>query len=328
MFKLLHSLLALLLMLAMLGCAGGGPSDAGPAKVRVAIVTNGASPFWEPMKVGAERAAAELGCEVIIQHPNPANSGVQITLLDNMVSQGVDGIALSPLDQDAVSDVVRKAMNAGIPVICMDSDAPATGRLAYIGTINYKAGVAAGEATRRVFPEGAKLVAQVGNLTAQNARDRLAGFQDAVAGSGIEILETLTDDIQSRKAQSNAETALQKYPELSGFLCLYSYNAPAAARALESAGKVGQVRIIGFDAEPQTLQYLEKGVIDVCIGQKPYEFGKRSVELLYRIKTEGREAVLAELPEDGVIDTGVDVITPDNLAEYKENLDRLGIKSS
>ncbi|MBE7560862.1 sugar-binding protein [bacterium] len=302
--------------------------DHGPQEVRIAIVTNGASPFWEPMQVGAERAAAELGCKVTIQHPARANSSEQIRLVENMVSQGVDGISVSPLDPDALTDTVQKAMAAGIPVICMDSDAPNTGRLAYIGTINYKAGQAAGEATKKVFPNGAKMVAQVGSLTAQNARDRLAGFKDAVDGAGIEIVEIMTDDINAPKAQGNAETALQKYPDMAAFLCLYSYNAPAAARALESVGKVGQVKIIGFDAEPQTLEYLEKGVIDVCIGQKPYEFGRRSVELLYRIKTEGRDKVLSELPDDRVIDTGVDVITRDNLPAYKENLARLGIKSS
>ncbi len=318
----------LALALALCAAAWLAACGGGPKQVRIAIVTNGASPFWEPMAVGANRAAAQYGCRVIIQHPARGDSSEQIRLMENMISQGVDGISVSPLDQDAIADTIKRAMDAGINVICMDSDAPNTARLAYIGTINYKAGQAAGEAARQAFPNGAKLVAQVGSLTAQNARDRLEGFKAAVQGASIEIVEIMTDDIKAPKAQSNAETALQKYPDLDGFLCLYSYNAPAAARALESVNQVGQKRIIGFDAEPQTLEYLEKGVIDVCIGQKPYLFGYKSVELLYRMKTEGRDKLLGELPADHVLDTGVDVITREGLPAYKENLQKLGIKSS
>jgi len=138
----------------------------------------------------------------------------------------------------------------------------------------------------------------------------------------------MTDDLKAARAQSNAEAALQKYPDMDGFLCLYSYNAPAAARALESANKVGKVKIIGFDTEPQTLEYLQKGVIDVCIGQKPYQFGYKSVKLLYEINQEGVKQVKNNLPPGGVIDTGVEVITKATLPEYRKHLQELGIKSS
>ena len=297
-------------------------------KIRLAIVVNSLAPFWQPMTVGMNRAASDLGVEVQWAGPATAQNTEQLRLLEQFAAQGVQGIAVSPLDEQAITPAINDLMKRGIKVICMDNDCAKSDRLAYIGTLNYAAGKVAGEAAMKLLPNGGKFVAFVGSLDSPNAHERLQGFIDATKDHGIEVIETRQDQSDKNRARRNVEDAIQAFPEINGLLGLWSYNGPAIAQAVKSAQKKDAIKVVCFDAEPQTLQHLERKEIDATIVQKPYYFGYLSVLLLHNIITSGEDNALRLLPQDRLVDTGVEIITPDNVKAYYEQLVKLGIKSS
>jgi ribose transport system substrate-binding protein len=320
----------------------GGPSatatpapqapGAGPEKiVRIGIVTNAVAPFWTPMEKGMRDAAARLpGCEASWQGPQTSRVAEQRRLIENYVAQGVDGLAISPLEAKAIGPVIDELIDKGINVICIDSDIPTCKRLAYIGTNNLKAGEAIGrELVKILNGQPAKVVAFVGTMSAQNARERLEGFKRAVAGHQIEVVDVKQDNTDKGKARRNVEDTLQAMPEVNVLLGLWSYNLPAIAAAVKEAGKRDKIVVVGFDAEPATLQGLKNGDIDATVVQKPYYFGYLAVMLLYQMARCGAQAVQMTLPQPNhVIDTGVEVVTPQTVDDFVERLHKIGVESS
>ena len=298
-------------------------------KVKIGIVTNAIAPFWMPMTIGMERAAGEFGCQASWAGPPNAQVVEQKRKLEEMVAKGVNGISVSPINADAVGPFIDEMAGKGLLMITMDSDAPNSKRLLYIGTNNYNAGLEAGEQAAKILGEkGGKVIAFVGVLAAQNAQDRLRGFKDAAKEHNIEVLDVRQDQTDKEKARKNVEEVLQSHPDIDALLGLWSYNGPAIAKAVKEAGKLGKVRIVSFDAEPATLGHLKKGEIDVTIVQKPYLFGYLSVAVLYSMVSQGVDATLKLLPSNRIIDTGVEAVTPQNVEDYLAGLKALGIKSS
>jgi ribose transport system substrate-binding protein len=336
------------------------------ASVKVGIITNAIAPFWDPMVVGMERAAKdpsampELGggvklpedveaacakiadmlkakaaqgglppCEASWKGPQSGTLQEQRRLLDEFRASGVDGISISPRESEPLTPVIDEMVDAGVLVLCMDSDAPKSKRLAYIGTNNYEAGKVAGEAAGKVFgSSGAKLIGFVGDRGAENAKERIEGFEEAAKAYNLTLADVREDDADPAKARRNAEDVIQAFPDVNGFLGIWSYDAPAITQAVLAAKKQDKIKVVSFDAEPQTLVHLQKGEIQATVVQKPYLFGYLSVQLIYAMKVLGVDQVEAVLPEKGVIDTGVTVVTPDNVGEFMKYLDSLGVKSS
>lgn len=355
-----RSLLALLpLAVLLVGCStapppdansdkasptgGSGPSIGGvgmlfqqPRKAQgdvvIQIVTNGISPFWDPMAIGMQKTAAELGCKADWSGPRDATVAEQKQMVESAVAKGADGIAISCIEAKASETIINQLVGKKIPVITFDSDSPDSKRLAYIGTNNFNAGKAAGEAAVKLLPNGGKFVAFVGNISAQNARERRDGFVEATKGHKIELMgDPIDDGKDASRARRNVEDAMAKYgDQVQGFLGLFSYNGPAIVQAVVSAGKRDKYKIVAFDAEPKTLEELAKGNIDATVVQKPYDFGVLSTKLLYLINRKGWPAAKAEMkiPDDGLYDTGVAVVTPENVKKYREDLEKLGVKSS
>jgi ribose transport system substrate-binding protein len=205
-------------------------------------------------------------------------------------------------------------------------------RALYIGMSDFDAGKAAGEAALEIVKEG-KMVGLVGYATAQNAQDRIAGFKEAIEGSAITLEEVLLDDIKPEVSLSNAQTAMQKYPDLAGFVTFYSYNGPTAGQAVKQAGNTGKVKIIAFDAEPETQRLMEEGVVQAMIGQRVFFYGYLSGYVMHAMTILGQEEVMSILEPylDGEgnyrLNTGVDVIKADTFDLYKEYLNSIGIAS-
>lgn len=297
-------------------------------RVKIGIVANAISPFWNAMVVGMDRAAKELDCDASWAGPQHAQVVEQKRKIEEMVARGVQGLSVSPINPEAVGPFLDEMAARGVNVITIDSDALNSKRLLYIGTNNYNAGREAGRQAAKLLPNGGKFVAFVGILAAQNAQDRLKGFKDAAKEHNIEVVDVRQDQTDKNKARKNVEEVLQAYPKIDGLLGLWSYNGPAIVAALRDAGKLGKVKVVAFDAEPATLAYLKKGELDATIVQKPYLFGYLSVAVLYSMVSQGVGATLKLLPEDRIVDTGVEAITPQNVEDYLKGLAALGIKSS
>lgn len=330
---------------------GGVPASAAafdkPRKaqgdIAVTMVTNNASNFWIALDKGVDAGKAEVSCTAKRVTPpgaTPTNNDQKATF-EQAVASGVDGIAVTPISAEAFSPVIDAAVAKGIPVITFDSDAPKSKRIAYIGTNNYEAGKQAGEAAVKLLPNGGKFVAFVGNLSAQNARDRYQGFVDATKDHNITMLQEPFQDNGDKtgRAISNVKDAITKYgTQINGFLGIYSYNGPGIVQAVKGAGIRDKVKIICFDGDPETLKNLQTKTVDATVVQKPYEFGRLSTKMLYLVNRKGyAEAIKEMTPEleklgmkvnGAVIDTGVDVITPDNIGPFMDKLKKLGLETT
>jgi ribose transport system substrate-binding protein len=313
--------------------------------IAVEIITNNASNFWIAMEKGMEAGKAELGadCQAKRLTPpgaQPTNNDQKATF-EQAVAANADGIAVSPIEADAFAPVIDSAIDKGIPVITFDSDAAKSKRLAYIGTNNYEAGKKAGEAAVKLLPQGGKFVAFVGNMSAQNARDRYQGFVDATKDHHIEMLQEPFQDKADKTGAAirNVNDAITKYGDkINGFLGIWSYNGPAIVKAVQQAGIRNKVKIVCFDGDPETLKNLQTKMIDATVVQKPYEFGRLSTKLLYLINHKGYSAAMDELKPEldklgmtvtgQIIDTGVEVVTPENAGPFLEKLKKLGLETT
>ncbi len=284
--QLKFSLLAVAAALAITGCGkqdggsasgGGAKPTASGKKLQLAFVVNNASSFWTIAHAGVDDAVKELGnVEVDFRIPSTGTAAEQHQLLDDLLSKGVDGIAVSALDADNQTEFLNKLASKTL-LITHDSDAPKSKRVCYIGTDNTAAGVEAGKLIKEALPNGGKIMVFVGTLDVQNAKERYAGIKKELAGSKVEIIDVRTDETDRARAQKNVEDTLVKYPDISGLVGLWSYNGPAILNGAKTSGKAGQVKIICFDEEEQTLAGIASGAIFGTVVQQPYEFGRQSI---------------------------------------------------
>lgn len=284
----------------------------------VAFVTNNVSDFWRIAKAGVQAGEKDFKVKCDFRMPAQGTSAEQKQIIEDLLVKGVTGIAISPRDPANQTDVLNQAA-ASVNLICMDSDAPQSKRLCYVGTDNYKAGLAAGEEIKKALPDGGKVVLFVGTLDAQNATDRRKGILDAVKGSKVRVIGTLTDNTDHTKAKSNVEDAMVKHSDVAGFMGLWSYNGPAIAEAVKSAGKTGKIKIVCFDEDVSTLQGIKDGVVFSTVVQKPYQFGYESMRILAALARKEDPGI----PANKIVDTGVLVVNTANVASFWADLEKM-----
>jgi ribose transport system substrate-binding protein len=272
-----------LLMTLALSCQGGGSGGGGGQNFKLAFVTNNASDFWTIARKGVEEADKNLA-NVTVEFKIPAEGTAadQKRIIDDLLAKGINGMAISPVDPDnqtqMINDVAKQVL-----VVTQDSDAPKSDRACYIGTNNVEAGRQAGQLIKEALPQGGKIMVFVGKIDARNAQERYQGIKEALQGSNVQIVDVRTDDTDRVRAKSNAADTLVKYPDVVALVGLWSYNGPAILNAVKDAGKTGQIKIICFDEEDETLAGVKDGAIYATVVQQPYEFGKQSVELMAKI---------------------------------------------
>ncbi|MFA0753069.1 MAG: hypothetical protein IMHGJWDQ_000837 [Candidatus Fervidibacter sp.] len=319
-------------LLALLGAATAFKTKKPGEKIIIAGIGKSIHAYWREVELGMRAAEKKLkGCQVRWFVPPKEDVRAQVSTFESFIAQGIDGIVIGPSNPAAIKTVVQRALNAGIPVITFDTDAPDSGRLLYVGTDNYKAGYEAGKVMVKVLKGKGKVAICTGSLTALNSVQRMEGFRAALKRTQVQVVETYNDGEDKAKALANAQAALQKYPDLAGFYGVYAFNGPACAQAVKMAGKVGKVKIVCFDTTAEHMQLIKQGLITATIGQRPFMMGYRSTEILYRMVTEGVEKVLRDLkmeklpPEKRHLDTGIDIVTKVNMEAYRKQLLKLGI---
>lgn len=304
-----------------------GSLPAAPA-VKIVVIGKSVHPYWANVERGVKDAAKKLGVDAVFWVPPKEDVAAQVSTMETYIAQKVAGIAVAPSAPSALAPVIKKAMDAGIPTITLDTDAPESVRLAYIGTDNYAAGKVAGREMLKLLPGGGKVAIGTGSLTALNSLQRMQGFRDAIKGSKITVVEPVNNDGEdSTKALELARSTLVAHPDLAGAFGVYAYNGPAWAKAAKEAGKAGKVKIVAFDATPEHIAFLKEQAIHVLVAQREYFQGYKSVELLALMAKKGIDAALKEykVPASRIVDTGVDVVTKATLADYAKNLRKLGI---
>ncbi len=322
--KNLYSLLLVVGLAALLeGCGskqGGASTSPAQKKIKIAFVCNNSSDFWSLVRQGCDFAARDLGnVDVDFRKPVAGTAAAQREILTNLVAGGVDGIAISPIDADNQRDLLNSIATNTL-LVCADSDAAGSQRVCYIGTDNVAAGKLAADLLKTALPQGGKVALFVGYLNAQNAKDRIQGLREGLSGSNIQIIDTLLDESNGALAEKNARDTLAKFPDLAGMVGLWSYNGPAILKAARSAGKTGQVKIVCFDEDSDTLVGIVSGEIYGTVVQRPYMIGFVTVTRMAKYLG-GDKTQMA----DGRVFLPAMVITKRNIADFQEGLrKRLG----
>ena len=286
-----------------------------------ALVTNYSCEFWKIAGAGIRKYEKEGKVQVDLKMPSSGPTERQNQILQDLSSQGYNGIAVSviaPNDQIPVLDKVAEKTN----LITVDSDAPKSKRALYIGTNNFEAGKALGARIVQLLPKGGKIAVFVGTFAADNAAQRLKGIETAIEGHNIQVVDKREDNTDRARARSNVEDIVNAHRDLSLVVGLYNYNGPAIAAALDGLGKKGKVLAAVFDEDDGTLDGIEKGAIQATVVQKPFEFGYLSSKWLHDLATKG-ETAKAAIPADRALDTGVDVIDKTNVAAFRAKLAEL-----
>lgn len=314
----------------------GCNKEKGNGKKTVAFVTNGVDPFWVIAQRGAEKAGEDLDVNVEVRMP-PQGVADQKRMVQELLAQNVDGIAISPIDPVNQNELLKEIADHAI-LITQDSDAPDSPRECYIGVDNYTAGRMCGELVKEALPDGGEVMLFVGRLGQANSRQRRQGVIDelmdrshdssrydepgtVVKNEKYTILDTRTDDFDHPQAKANAEDAIAKYPDLKCMVGLFAYNPPLCLEAIRDAGKLNEIKVVSFDENEASLQGIVDGTVVGTVAQNPYEYGYQSVKVLKALANGDKSLV----PENKIIHIPARKIRKDNVEEFWAELkSRLG----
>jgi ribose transport system substrate-binding protein len=302
--------------------------------VNIAMVVNVAADYWKAGQVGFQKGCAALGLassKCTFFAPPDGKLSEQDSELETLRSQGITGYSISAIDPAAAKGAIASDVKNGLFVLAIDSPLPGTAASSlYLGTPNEVAGFTAGTAMKSVLGGTGQVAILVGSLTAANATQRIAGFTAALKGTNIKIVQKVNDNLSASTATSDAETILANNPGVNGLYGVYSYDGPALAQAVKSAGKTSSVHIISDDSDAQTLGFIQSGVISGTVVQMPYEQGYTGAFILAAEKVIGKAATAAivkpYLSSDGsTLSSGVGLVTQSDLTDYNSLLSSLGI---
>jgi ribose transport system substrate-binding protein len=282
--------LAIILVIAVpMAFAGGGAEK---DEVTFVMVPKLVHPFYEPCYEGFEAAGERFGIKTEFEAPPKAEVDLQVKVIENLISRGVDGIAISATDDTGLKGVVDEAMAAGIKVITFDADAPSTSRLCYVGTNNRAAGGTAGEKMVELLGNsGGKVALLLATLGAPNLLERAEEFQKAFDSAGSQYQVVAVEGFETDLAQAVNKTA---------------------STVIKEQKKVGDVLVCGFDDLEETLDAIRDGSMQFTLVQKTFNMGWISVEML-------KKAMEGEtIAED--YDTGVIIVSEDNVDSYMEDM--------
>lgn len=338
-------LLGLAVPLAFAGCndsdltSNDSEKSASKKRPKIAVVTNCIANFWTIAEKGALAAGKEFDCDVEVKMPPPQGglAANQKRMLEQLMSRGFEGIAVSAVNPEHQISILNEVGN-NVKFITHDSDAPDSNRLLYIGMSNYDAGRMVGKLVKRAIPDGGNIVIFVGSIDQHNGRLRRQGLIDEVLDRshdasrydtpGQEIknekynfLATRIDSRDDTRKKELPEQALAKFDKIDCMVGLFEYNPPFIFDALKSAGKLGQIKVVGFDENQRTLEEIKTGNCEGTVVQNPYMYGFKSVEVLSRI-CRGDDSDL----KTQFIDIPARVIDSTNVADFQAELKKMTAK--
>ena len=293
-----------------------GTSAFAQDKPEIAFVVNGPSDFWKIMEAAVAKAQTELpDVKLTFRYPERADAAVQRRMMDDLVAAGVKAIAVSVVDPPTSTDAINSVASK-IPFFTFDSDATQSNRIAYIGSSNVQLGKMAGELMKKAMAgKQGKCMGFVGLPGADNAKERIQGYNEAVAGTGLELIDVRGDDIDQTRARANVDDVLVANPEVNCMVGFYSYNPPRMYEALRDAGKLGDITVVAFDEDPITLGAVKEGSFAGTVVQQPYEWGYQGSKLIAAYLKGDKSGV----PADGIkIIPGL-TLTKDNVEAFQKD---------
>jgi ribose transport system substrate-binding protein len=288
----------------------------------VFVAANLQVPYWQAAGAGFSKAAALMKVRTDYLGPNSYDPKAERDALDQAVQQKATGILLGVTDPVLLKDGIDKAIAAGIPVITMDSDDPASKRLFFIGTNNYQVGMTGGQRLAQELKGKGNVV--VFTMPDQhNMQDRLHGYRDALERTpGIKIARVVDIQGDPRIAFDTTTQIIGKEKDqVDAFVCLEAQSGKEVAGVLNSYHVTGKV-VMAMDTDPETLDWIKKGGIAATIAQKPYTMafvGMQMLDNLYHHKpptldTDWSTDSFAPIPS--FVDTGSALIDKSNVDSF------------
>ena len=289
------------------------------SKKTLVFVVNGASDFWKIAEAGVKKAQGELPkYNLQFKYPEQAAAAVQQRVMEDLVAAGVAGVMVSAVDPKNQTEGLNKVASQTL-LFTTDSDAPKSKRVAYIGSSNVDLGNSAGKLMLKALPQGGKCIGFVGLPGADNARERIEGVRATIKGSKVELIDVRGDEIDQGRAKRNVEDALAANPDIACMVGFYSYNTPRIYEVLKETGKLGKIKVIGFDEDPITLGGVKEGSIVGTVVQQPFEWGYRGMKLMAAYLEGNKSGV----PKDGIIIVPGKVIDKSNVDAFTAGMKQM-----
>lgn len=298
-----------------------GTANAQGKKFTIALIPGiSTDNFYITMRKGAEAAAKAIGADLVWQGGPEFNPVVQVPVLDAVIAKKPDAILIAPTDKDQLIQPLKKAEDAGIPVITVDtfigSGVYQTGSgdadfpLSYIASDNLLGGAVAARALAKAVGEKGKVYISNVKPGISTTDQREQGFKEEMKKyPNIQVLETQYNDDDANKAASQLQAVYARNPDLDGVFGANIFSGLGSANGVQQAGQTGKIKVVVFDAPSTIIDNINTGLVDVAIAQHPAEIGYFGVMAAYAHLTDNSIPVL--------IGTGFTVIDKSNVADPK-----------
>ena len=285
----------------------------GGDQITIAVIPKGTTHiYWQSVKAGAEAAGKENNVKILWSGPElETDRERQIQIIEDFMVQNVDGIVLAPLDSKAIVPSVEKISNSGIPCVIIDSGVDTENYLCFAATDNYMGGVLAARRMGKILDEKGNVIVVKYQPGSDSTTKRENGFIDTIGKEfpGITIVDAQYGQGTVEMAIQATEDMLTKNKDIDGLYACNASTAVGAMQAIDSQQLSGKIKMVGFDAEDALIKGLEGGTIDALIVQDPFRMGHLGVTTILD--------KLAGKPVTKLIDTGVELVTLENLQDPK-----------
>ncbi len=288
-------------------------------KVKIGFLPGVVDPFYQVMQLGVEKAAKDLGVEVVTQIPPTWGVEVQTPILDALIARGdLNYIITAPTDKDQMVAPLQSAVDAGIKVITVDTflgdgdyvNGPVTFPLSYIGSDNVEGGRISARGLAKAIGGKGTVYINSTNPNVSSVEGREQGFKEVMAKDypDIKVLGPEYNLDDPNKAAQQAAAVIEQNPDLAGIFGTNVFSAQGTGTAVVNAGLGGQVQVVAYDATQLAMELMDKGVVSLVLAQKPFDMGYLAVEFAV-----ADAAGVTSLPRR--VETGFAIIDKDNVKD-------------
>lgn len=250
-------------------------------KLTFGIIYPMAHPYYETITQNAKEAAQHYGINLIVKAPDEANLEQQIRMMETMIAQKVNGIAISPIDSNVMTPIINKAVQAGITVFCFESDAPGSQRMSYIGADNVATGKGIGKIVDQLLNGSGMIIVENGISITMSAKERLKGMLDYLEqNTSIQVLEVLHHEGSNTLALQQLEKMIDDHPHFDAFIALDYVASSTSILVWKATGLSRYALAVGM--MPETKEAIRNGQITASLSQNEQKWGSLIIEGLYQ----------------------------------------------
>ncbi len=312
-------LLAAAAVTTIVGSLAVGAATAQDDTIKIGFLPGVVDPFYQVMQLGVEKAAADMGVEIVTQIPPTWGVEAQTPILDALIARGdLDYIITAPVEKDQMIAPLQAAVEAGIKIITVDTflgdgdyeNGAVTFPIAYIGSDNKEGGrISARGLEEAIGGEGTVYINSTNpNVSSVEAREQ--GFKEVMAAEfpNIRVLGPDYNLDDQNKAAQQTGAVIEQNPDLAGVFGTNVFSAGGAGNAVVNAGLGGAIQVVAYDATAEAIELMGKGVVSLVLAQKPFDMGYMAVQFAI-----ADNAGVTSLPKR--VETGFAIINKDNVSD-------------